>query len=146
MIHRTFAVIRAVARVLSPLILGVITYFSLVPGSNLASSGLLGLFGDKGAHMLAYVALGFFLTLSISVERPGAKGGSVIRSHMWRLLIVWGVSIIVGSIIEMVQPFFQRGFEVLDIVADGIGSLVGILLATAVVVWIHHRDTRRGRS
>lgn len=143
MIHRTFAVIRVTARILSPVVIAVITYFSLIPGSDLASRSLLGILGDKGAHMLAYVALGFFLTLSFSVERPGAKGISVISSQCWRFLLVWGVTIMVGSIIEIVQPFFQRGFEVLDIVADGIGSLAGILLAAGVVVLIHHWDRKR---
>lgn len=68
---------------------------------------------DKIYHILAFACLAFPLPL----VRP--------RLTLW---VILGV-IAYGGIIEMIQPFFGRQAEWADLVADGIGAILGAIVA-----------------
>lgn len=68
---------------------------------------------DKVYHVLAFAALAFPLPL----VRP-----------RWTAWIILGV-IAYGGVIEVIQPFFGRQAEWADLVADGVGAILGAIVA-----------------
>lgn len=57
----------------------------------------------------------------------------IVKKNFVRIVVLWALIIVFGSIIEFLQPRFGRGFEVLDIVADAVGSIVGIFFSILVI-------------
>ena len=76
---------------------------------------------DKFAHGLAYLALGFMLFAS---QLPGPRARLV-------LVAVIG-SLVLGGLIELIQPLAGRHRELGDLVADLVGSAAGAFLALAL--------------
>lgn len=97
---RRIAIGSAVTIVLA-VIIAVLTLAPMPAGAPAGS--------DKLYHALAFACLAFPLPL----VRP--------RLAIW---VVLGV-IAYGGAIEMIQPFFGRQAEWADLVADGIGAVVG---------------------
>lgn len=75
---------------------------------------------DKIYHILAFACLAFPLPL----VRP--------RLAIW---VVLGV-ISYGGLIEMIQPFFGRQAEWADLIADGIGAILGATVARQLGLWL----------
>ena len=75
-----------------------------------ASGGLRG--GDKVVHFLAFAILAF----------PIACTGRL------RMIILFFACSIYGGVIELLQPSFGRGTEVLDWIADMLGVAFGIFI------------------
>jgi hypothetical protein len=75
---------------------------------------------DKICHILAFACLAFPLPL----VRP--------RLAIW---VVLGV-ISYGGLIEMIQPFFGRQAEWADLIADGIGAILGATVAHQLGLWL----------
>lgn len=109
----------------------LISYLSLISSEKLSTISYFP-FGDKGAHMLAYAVLGVFLYFSfvkLSFSKHHSDRDFLISN--WILLpsvftLIVGLSI--GIIIEIIQSFVGRQFELLDVVSDGLGLLVGCAL------------------
>lgn len=81
---------------------------------------------DKWAHFLLYGLLSFVLTWE--------RTGSVPRAG-WRTgLVILAACALYGILLEGIQLLSNQGryFEVLDIIANIIGSLAGILLCLGV--------------
>ncbi len=72
--------------------------------------------GDKVGHLLAYAALAFFWSLA------GAQG-------LRRLIVIFIACSLLGSLIEVIQPSFDRFGSVADAVADLLGAGLGVLLS-----------------
>lgn len=89
---------------------GVILLLSLLPGKDLPELHLW----DKLEHTLAYVALAFCF-------------GSVVvrRDYLW----LWLALVAFGGAIELVQAHVGRDAEWGDLLADGIGTTVGLIVA-----------------
>lgn len=89
-----------------------ITVTSLVPASELPAIGL----SDKVEHLLAYVALGFWFASLISR-----------RDHVFLALALLAF----GGAIEIAQGWMALGrqADLVDLLADAIGSGIGIALA-----------------
>lgn len=124
--------ISIVGLVASILLVGIISYASLISSEKLSSIGVFP-FGDKGAHIVAYAVLGIFLYFSFSriSFKLYDENNDLIASN-WIILpsfltIITGL--LVGTILEVIQKSVSRSFEVLDIVADGLGLLVGCTIA-----------------
>ena len=93
---------------------------------------------DKIAHSIAYTSLGFslFLTLvnlpTFMQARKERKSGDrtiLFLSHNTKaisLSVILGT--IFGFIIELLQPFFNRNCEYLDLAADFLGVVLGIAI------------------
>ncbi len=105
--------------------------FRTVPGISAERFG-----NDKIAHSLAYTALGFSLFLSL-VSLPSfmerrkerKRGDSRLRVLTYTTgtivkSLVAGT--LLGLIIEIVQPYFGRTFELLDLAADFLGLVLGV--------------------
>jgi VanZ family protein len=93
-------------------LLVAITALSLWPNESLPS--VPG--GDKIHHLIAYAALIF----PVALRRPKS----------WYLIVV--LFIACSGLIELVQPFVNRYGEWLDLAANIIGLVCGVLLAEAV--------------
>jgi VanZ family protein len=101
------------------LLAAAITALSLLPNKDLPDVHLW----DKAKHTLAYVALAFWF-------------GSVVvrRDYFWLALIV----IAFGGAIELLQAQVGRDAEWGDLLADGVGTTIGLLLAlTPLGRWAH---------
>ena len=95
---------------LTALLLVLISVLSLSPASQLpAVPGT-----DKTHHFIAYAACVFPLAL----RRP--------RYWLWLALAIIGWS----GAIELIQPYVNRYGEWLDLAANSLGVLIGIILAT----------------
>ena len=131
-----FRTVRVIAFVLSIVCLAVIVYLSLardvsmpehIPGE------------DKGAHFLAYTALGFFLLFCFY----NAVYHRIIVSNLMPVLGAASLASLCGYAIELCQPHFGRFFEVADIVADGLGSLTGAVIGLFCVFFMCRIERRR---
>lgn len=74
---------------------------------------------DKLYHVLAFACLAFPLPL----VRP-----------RWTVWVILGV-IAYGGAIEVIQPFFGRQAEWADLVADGVGAILGAIVAYQLGLW-----------
>ena len=80
---------------------------------------------DKAAHILLYSGLGFLLARAVA----GGLGRPVPG---WMMLVAVAASMIYGLSDEMHQLFVpRREFDLLDLVADGVGAAAG-----AAVLWV----------
>jgi VanZ family protein len=108
------------------LLAGATTYLSLLPVRYLPPVQLW----DKLEHALAYVALAFWF------------GSVVVRRD-----ILWvGLALLAfGGLIELVQGWMRMGrsADLFDLLADGIGILLGLLLVLSplgrVPAWLEAR-------
>ncbi|MBK5201062.1 MAG: VanZ family protein [Spirochaetaceae bacterium] len=92
---------------------------------------------DKGEHMSAYAVLGFFLFLSfadliISKKLLENKDFKInwIKAPFFQTLL-FGVPL--GVIIEIIQIFVGRTFDIFDMLADTIGLAVGCTFAILIM-------------
>ncbi len=93
----------------------VIAALTLAP---MPSGGPAG--ADKIYHVFAFACLAFPLPL----VRP--------RLALW---VILGV-IAYGGMIEMIQPFFGRQAEWADLIADGVGAILGAVVARQLGLWL----------
>ena len=127
----------------SPLILFLVTVLSLLPSSG--STGLITWipFGDKGAHALAYAALGFCMFCAVAVSCGDCHLVGTMGVNRWRAVAIFVLLMMIGILIEVVQPQFGRSSEWLDVFADGLGSISGIALGTMAFALGEYCELRR---
>ena len=82
------------------------SFFSVTPTSAMQNT-------DKYLHTAAYL----FLSFSASLRKP----------TNYILIFIYFVSF--GIIIELIQPYFNRYFELLDILANSLGVFLAITFA-----------------
>lgn len=128
---------------LTPVVLVTLTVLSLSP-----ASGTLVLvpwlpFFDKIAHLVAYAVLGCCMFWSMAAHVQEGRFVAVLSRNRWQAVGVWILLVLIGAAVELVQPQFGRGAEWLDLVADGVGGILGILFANLVITWAIRIDNRR---
>ena len=125
--------------ILSLLCLGFIVYLSLLPQVTIPDF-VKG--GDKSAHFLAYMALGFLLFLCFS----DIDSRLFVRSNLLPLLSAFALSSLCGYALELFQPVFGRCFEQYDLLADFAGSFIGCivgLLCVDLIFLIERRNRKK---
>ncbi|AEV30272.1 VanZ like family protein [Sphaerochaeta pleomorpha str. Grapes] len=135
------SIIRIVGIVSTLLTVLAIFYFSLIPTQAYPRFSWIP-FADKGDHMLAYTALGFSLFLA-TLQIPGSgkprrdqNAHSTLHLTSWSgrsILISLIVGALLGSFVEVIQPFFGRSREWLDFFADVMGLVVGVAIALMIL-------------
>ena len=76
---------------------------------------------DKGVHFVEFAILGFLLSLGFFLNLK--------TSPRTRFVWVLVIGILLGGIIEIYQYFLPaRSFEILDLAADSLGILIGLLV------------------
>jgi VanZ family protein len=120
--------LRTVVR-LATISLGLaIVVVSLLPQPPVSESVL----GDKVEHVLAYLVLAFLVFAS---QLPGPR--------LRLLAVAVGGSVVLGGLIELIQPLTGRHAELGDLLADLVGSVAGALLALAVAHWLRSMVLRQ---
>lgn len=135
-------IVRVTGIVLSTIVVVFILVLSFMPKESYLEISWIP-FADKGDHMAAYAALGFSLFFAF-LQIPGSgksrrqgtvphstlhlsswSGGAVIASLVTGTLL--------GLVIELIQPIFERSREWLDLAADFMGLVVGLAIALLVL-------------
>lgn len=100
------------------IVMVLIFLFSSIPSTGLPSFGAFDLPAKKGGHMLGYALLGLAFLHGIGWDSPGAG------RQAWLLAVLYAVTD------EYHQSFVPgRGPWVMDILIDGAGAFLGLLLA-----------------
>ena len=109
-------VLRA-SRILLIITLAAITWFSLTPTAPSAPDG-----ADKLRHVVAYALTAVLLVLSIR-DLP---------SRPRRVVIFVAAIIAYGIVIEFLQNFTGRHYDVMDMVANAVGAVAGAIVGIAL--------------
>ena len=128
--------VRIIGFILSLVCLAAIVYLSLAKDFSVPEY-VLG--KDKGAHFLAYMALGFLFFVCFH----NAVYHRIIVLNLLPLLGAFSLSFLCGYAIELCQPHFGRYFEVMDLVADGLGSFAGAVIGLFCVFFMCLIERRR---
>ena len=83
---------------------------------------------DKNLHFVSYLILVFLLWFAISPDKK-------VR---WRKSRVWWVAaaiIAYGVIEEVVQGYVGRSYDLIDLVADAVGTVAGLVLFSFLTFW-----------
>ena len=107
-------------RAVTACVAAAILVLSLLPLPQPELGGLS--FADKILHALAYLVLSFLLFTS---QLPGPRPRLVVVAVLGSLLL--------GGLIELVQPLALRRRELADLAADLVGAGAGALLALVLV-------------
>lgn len=99
----------------------IIILLSLLPPRSMQGTVSI---NDKLAHGIAYAVLGGLTYVTVYLNRLPWSQRTVGRA-VWTLLYC----IIIGGALECIQPLTGRSRELLDLAADVIGALAGILAA-----------------
>ena len=94
-----------------------INYLFFIPGSALPSDDWMDkIWLDKWVHIAFFSLLSFLWCWSLVLRK--------------KLLLFFGLTVFYGLLVEVCQHQFvsNRSFDLLDLVADSIGSSVGILV------------------
>lgn len=102
----------------------VVVVLSLVPSSNVSLNEFQIDNVDKAAHFVMYTLFTLFWT--IGLKRQNIYVG--LRRHAFKVVVISGFLMSVG--IEFLQEYVvpSRSFEALDLIANGIGCIFGIVL------------------
>tara|TARA_B100001093_G_C26303565_1_gene790483 strand:+ start:59 stop:412 length:354 start_codon:yes stop_codon:yes gene_type:complete len=95
-----------VITIISSVVIIFFSFFSITLPSTIQSS-------DKYLHTIAY----FLLSFSASLRKPA------------NYILIFIYFLFFGIIIELIQPYFNRYFELLDILANSIGVFLAITFA-----------------
>lgn len=123
------------------LLTSAIMFLSLSPSSAVAPAvRMVG--GDKIAHFLAYSALGFWTFFSLG------DVWSALRSRYLRRYVISVVyCVVIGTVLELVQPMFGRTTSVWDFTANTAGALFGTLAALLIIrAGLRRSAKRAGRK
>ena len=82
------------------------SFFSVNPPSTMQGA-------DKYLHTVAYL----FLSFSASLRKPA------------NYILIFSYFAFFGLAIELIQPYFDRYFELFDVIANSIGILLAIIFA-----------------
>ena len=114
-----------VARVGLAITLVGITVLSLAPGVQTGAEG-----ADKFWHLAAYLVLSFLLVLS--VRRPPTRIARIVTL----VIVAAGY----GLIMEIIQRYVGRQFDLGDLAANAAGAVIGTIGGAAVRRWVTRRD------
>ena len=97
---------------------------SVVPNSDIAFSEFQIANLDKVAHLILYTLLSLFWTVGLKRQNVNL----VLRKNAYAIVIFFGF--ILGLALEIIQHFFvmSRHFEALDLIANGIGCIFGVII------------------
>jgi VanZ family protein len=125
--------IHLIGWIASPCIIAFIIIFSLLPSSSISSPLLAFPYSDKVAHAIAYFAGAFTLSLAI-VKVEGVQPYRVLlKKNIRRVVSIFVFVVLIGALVELIQPMMNRSCELLDLIADAIGAVGGIFCGLATM-------------
>jgi len=128
-------IVRITGIVLTLLVFSLIMVFSFMPKETYPNISWIP-FADKGDHMAAYAAFGFsFFLATLQIPGSGKQRKSRAKVHSTLHITSWAgrsimytlvTGLILGGVVELLQPRFGRTREWLDLAADFMGLVVGV--------------------
>lgn len=115
----------------------ICTVLLTLPGSNFPKKDWLDkIWFDKWVHIFLFSVM-VFLACMFWVE----NGKSSVKFRLTFYAIAFS-ALVYGIIMELVQHYWipNRSFEYGDIIADGVGSLLGLVI---FLKWLKKKDPRR---
>ncbi|MBX9787424.1 MAG: VanZ family protein [Pirellulales bacterium] len=94
---------------------------------------------DKIAHFCCYAGLAA-LALLLPVGFLRRPDGSTARRRLAAAVALWLLVIATGVVDEWTQPWFERDFEWADLACDASGSLLAIVVVSAIRNRRHRGD------
>ena len=119
-------IIRRVGVIMLSVMLLLIAVFSLMPASSLPSPG-----SDKIAHFASYALLAISAFLSFFISPYEEKG--LFKSNIKVLIGAFILCTLFGLLLELIQPFFNRSSDILDLCANMGGIVVGLIVSFAFI-------------
>ncbi len=117
--------------VLMLLVFALIVFFSFIYRESIgAKTG-----GDKIAHLLAFMALGFAFSWCFCII---PEKGFAFKKNILVFILSFVVSMLFGYGIEVIQPFYGRTCDFTDLTFDAIGVFIGLVVGFSsiiVIVW-----------
>lgn len=107
-------------RIVLVLYLLVIVVLSLIPSPELPNVKL----SDKLEHAIAYAGLATLLVAGVNLRRVSARS----------LVLAFVIANLFGIGLELIQPMTGRTRDVNDMIANFIGSLIGLGFGTMFVI------------
>jgi VanZ family protein len=104
------------------LLTAVTITLSVLPADKINHAPLISIpYADKIGHMIAYLSLGFIWLLVLHTQK---------KKEFKTLLFLFSM----GMLIELTQFYFLVGryFEILDIIANISGAILGIVLCSVL--------------
>lgn len=121
--------------VLMLLVFALIIFFSFIYRESIgANTG-----GDKIAHLLAFMALGFACSWCFCTI---PEKGFAFKRNTLVLILSFIISLLFGYGIEVIQPFYGRTCDFKDLTFDAIGVFLGLVVGFSsiiVIVWAFRR-------
>ncbi len=112
------------------IVLTAICYLSLAPDPLPDSKGFFHFYGsDKVVHCIMYLAL----TFTFCFDYIRHRRDTVSYKNLW-LATALIIAIAIGSVIEILQAYMAlgRSGDILDLVADAIGAVIGIIIGNKI--------------
>jgi len=145
-------IVRITGIVLTLVVVGLILAFSFMPKEAYPKISWIP-FADKGDHMAAYAAFGFSFFLA-TLQIPGSgkqrRAGSKVRSTLhitsWSgrsIIYTLVAGLLLGGLVEFLQPRFGRMREWLDLAADFMGLVVGVAVVLLLLKLVGSYFTTR---
>jgi len=137
--HKSMDILSLIGWILSVAVGITIVILSLLPSDDLGDLHFTFAHADKLAHALAYAAFGFFLHLALVSTVPRENRSRKLMLPLWRFLLVLSAGFFLGALMELIQPVFERGLELADLLADVLGTVAGYFAALPclrVRVWL----------
>lgn len=113
--------------------MGAVTYLSFVPSLQVSSPFRFVPYEDKILHAGAYFVMSFLLFLSLAHHPRHNTFRTLYRENRKGVVTSFSLTVILGIVIEVLQPLTGRSMELLDAVADASGALAGITVALFVL-------------
>lgn len=85
---------------------------------------------DKMVHVILFLGFSFLCLAAIRDIQP------------WQMIFIGIISLVYGWLIEIVQgklTYLERSFDILDIVADSLGTLIGYLIFYIGYIFTHSK-------
>ena len=104
-----------------------------VPNQNSPDFQLLHMLIRKGAHMTEYAVLALLWQTALRAQNAPLKAGS---------FAAWGACFVSASVDEWRQTFVSgRSGRFVDVLIDGAGALMGVLLFCLIILLIQRRTS-----
>jgi len=113
--------------------MAAVTYLSFIPSLQVSSPFRFVPYEDKILHAGAYFVMAFLLFLSLAHRPRHSTFRDLFTENRKGVLGSFSLTVIMGIVIEILQPLTGRSMELLDAIADASGALAGIAAALIVL-------------
>ena len=126
--HLLITLVARYHKLLTASLLFAITALSLWPVTHLPSVPGT----DKTHHFIAYGALIFPLALYFLTNQIASP-----LTTLKKMITTWLILVLYSGLIELIQPYVNRYGEWLDLAANSLGLLCGIVIAKVLAIYFN---------